>query len=282
MRTNKFLILSYLTILSFYLNAQKKNEKASFYSDTAVESNGYKIGLTDTYVRKKLFLRTTVVITNPTDKFLLIDKDNIIMSTGHIKGKAPLYHRIIVVPPGEIVKFPLKYTAKDCESSIIWLNFSGLKVTNLVVNKHAEKQMLLEEKNETLSDGIRITVIRAELKDEGLAVRLRIQYEGTYFLGHNLYAISLLSPKQDSCFNFRKYKSKSYINPNRNNELVWLVFPRECAKATSRLERTLVFKDVFTEYSTKPIPDTKLFIRYLPGLKKNIEDEKEKTDETND
>lgn len=267
------LALCYFGFIQLNLNAQQKD---NFYSDTVVESNGYKIGLQDTYVRKKLFIRTTVVVTNPGDKFLIIDKDNIVMSTEHIKGEASLYGRTIVVPPHDTVKFPLKISAKDYQSPVITLNFSKLKVTNAVIKKHTEFQMPLMEKNEATSDGIRVTVIRSELKSEGLAVRIRVQYKGDYFLTQNVNSIGLLPQNQDPCLNFRKYKRKSYLSANRNNELLWLIFPVDCARAIKPRERYLNFKGVFTELSLEAIPDIRVSISYLPGVEKNISEEKEK------
>lgn len=279
MTASKLFFLCCITFILSDLRAQEKDNKNRFYSDTTVESNGYKIRLEDTYVRKKLFIRTTVVVTNPGDKFLLIDKDNIVMSTEHIKGEASLYGRTIVVPPGETVKFPLKISAKDYQSPVITLNFSKLKVTNALIKKHTELQMPLEEKNEATSGGIHVTVIRAELKDEGLAVRIRVQYTGDYFITQNINSIGLLPQNQGPCLNFRKYKSKSYLNPNRNNELLWLLFPVDCARAIKRTERHLNFKSVFTEHSLESAPDISVSIRYLPGVEKNIDEEKEKEKE---
>lgn len=276
MKSRKPYTFYFLILLSVFASAQDKDKKNHFYSDTTIASNGYLFGLKDTYVRKNLFMRTTVVVTNPTAQFLLIDKDNILISSQHLKNAATLYFKTIVVPPGETIEFPLKFTASDYQSPNITLNFTGLKTTNNIKVIHDEFQMNLQEKNEAGSGGIRITIVKTELKEEGLAVRVRIQYKGDYFMKQNIYTVGLLTPNNEPCLNFRKYNNNSYMNPSRNNELRWLLFPRECALLTKPSKRMLVFKDVFTEYDTQTVPEIKVSIRYLPDLDKNVESEKEK------
>jgi hypothetical protein len=261
----KFTLLNFFLFVSVISFAQKKFENTRFFNDTTVLADGYSIELKSTYTENSHFIWTTAVITNTTDKYLLLDKDSISVTTKLRKGVPSRFHRTIVVPPYETIRFPLKFKSKDNESQLLTFNFKGITVTDQLTVEYAKTQIPLKLDNVTKLGDLKLTVLKVVLKEEGLAVRLRVQYAGTNFLKQNVYAISLFSPSNASCFNFRKYKGVTFISPNSKNELLWLVFPRDCALETKASKRELVFADVFTEYSTKPIPEVKVSVSYKRG-----------------
>jgi hypothetical protein len=249
----KFTLLNFFLFVSVISFAQKKFENTRFFNDTTVLADGYSIELKSTYTE------------NSHVKYLLLDKDSISVTTKLRKGVPSRFHRTIVVPPYETIRFPLKFKSKDNESQLLTFNFKGITVTDQLTVEYAKTQIPLKLDNVTKLGDLKLTVLKVVLKEEGLAVRLRVQYAGTNFLKQNVYAISLFSPSNASCFNFRKYKGVTFISPNSKNELLWLVFPRDCALETKASKRELVFADVFTEYSTKPIPEVKVSVSYKRG-----------------
>ncbi len=252
---------------------QTKN-KSRYYNDTTFEFNGYTIGLKNTYNRKKLFLRTTLEINNPSKNFVLINPKDIFLSASSLTQKPSLYRKTIVVPPGHSLKFPVKFPDVSSEDSLINFSFSKITISKDVITAVGSGSLAIKNRKQYKDGNVKVEIIDVKEYQGDVLIRVKISYKGNGFLAVNYNNIAAKNEKADTCYNLKKPVGKAHINPKTNIESVNLVFPRRCLNINAR--KTMFFKNVFTELSIEDLSGFETSLRIIDD--KDIPLQKEKDD----
>jgi|GEM_PF-4638551 len=243
---HRFLISTFLILVSFEMFGQKKIS-ASFYNDTIFEFNGCTIELKNTYIRKKLFLRTTVKITNRTDKFMLIDPDDVFLISLARGETKSMYKKTIVIPPNYSNKFELKFNDVGFDTPLLVYNFSKIRFTSHANLVYVISDLHLGRGYHSKLGKLDVEMIDVKVTDEVYKVRIRVNYDGSDFLAINFNNIGINSP-MGKCYNLKKLPGKFHFNPNHKTEVINLAFSINCASFHSH-DKLLTFGNVFTSYA---------------------------------
>src|SRR5205085_1009171 len=105
-----------------------KDEKF-FYKDTSFVFNEFKFEFTKNISTVESF-KTTLVISNPTDKFMLINPWEVFASADNVADKFNVLSKNpIVVPAKGIKKITLRFRNMDFRANSVSIDFSKIQIT---------------------------------------------------------------------------------------------------------------------------------------------------------
>jgi hypothetical protein len=247
------------------------------YNDTIVEFENYTVELRNTYLRKKLFLRTSVVINNKSDNFLLLNPEDVLFSTEKLKNSPSLYYKTIVIPPHYTKKFTLKFDGSDYTSKVVHFNFSKIKASHKTGLLYKVENMKLEKGEVSKLGNLKLRVDEKKLLPDALLVVVVVDYTGENFLAINFNNIGVHQTDLPSCYNLRRNSGRFNFNPDKNRETIKLLFSRDCFVYDGK-KKMLSFDNVFTEYSTTTLEGFNMSLRLVsegerePDKKDDIEE----------
>lgn len=243
------------------------------YNDTVIELKGYSVELRNTYLRKNLFLRTSVVINNKSDNFLLISPKDILFSTEKLKNTPSLYKKTIVVPPHYTKKVELKFNGSDYTSKVVNFNFSKVKASYKAELIYNIDNIELEKGGGFQSGNITLKIVDKKILPDALVVVTVVDYAGFNLLAINYNNIGLHQINLPACYNLKRKSGQFNFSPNRDRETIKFIFSRDCVMLNGK-EKTLSFTNVFTEYSTTTLEGFTMSLRLVS--EGNEEEEKDK------
>jgi len=283
MKITKIFKLQLFASLMLCLNFSDVNGKNPIYifHDTIIRCNDYTIEIKDTYIRPNAFLRTTLIITNPGDQFLIFNPQEIFLTTQALNKLPSRYEKPIVIPPHYSKKINIKFSEVDFMSQFVEFNFSGIATTSNPEVYTINENLLITNDNGYKISNIVVEIIDSKLLPEELMVRIRVKHVGNKFLGIDFNNIGLIIEGSAPCYNLKKGLGKFHFEPYREEEVYKLLFSRKCVNVDDR-KKSLSFNTVFTEYSYTAISGTKIKLRALGPTESLKEKENKKEIETID
>lgn len=271
MLINKF-ISCLLSLFLFQYVSESFGQIICHYNDTTLQINNGIVQLKNTYVKKKLFLRTTVVLINTGDDFMLLDPNDVFLSDTRGDSAAGFYDDVVVVPPHSSKRFYLKFNAKFFESPKLLFDFSKINISQSIIRTYMLGEL---QRNKLEAGSLSIDKVDEKKFPEMHTVRIKVRYEGTNLLAINFNNIGMKARNQGvSCYNLKKPGGRINFNPNIKKEVFTLVFSNACERSL-RSEKVLTFNNVFTEYSLRQTEGFKIWLNLLPDNASYDPDEKE-------
>jgi len=230
-----------------------------FFSDTIFEFSGLKIRFEHGYGRGDV-VKIKMVITNLTDRYAIINPNDIVVTLINGTEKRTWYEKQIVASPKDLVKVTLQFR------DLIWIRKTPLniRVKNI---KFAETLLstyspLVLEASFGLryeSKALALEIIEVTPRSYDYAVKVKINYSGPNFLSINYNKALFVTAKGDF-HNTRKSKN-SYDN-NLPAQNMLMIFPCSDGKGI-KIPATINLNDVFKEYSLSTVAGFHLQLGFI-------------------
>ncbi len=283
-------ILLPVLIISFYSQSTVQSQvlpKTCYYKDTLFEFVGFKIEIQKSSSNEKSF-KSVIVITNTSDKFMIIDPREI---SGYISGDTDIHQaynkKRVVITPHNSKAFTVKFVGKDFRRNVLSIDVSKIQLTDKVVSIIEVPEIDVSKENFREVGPLRWTVNKLNLgvsdgkpekshggvpgkhdkKKDNFRIDATLEYSGNKFLGIFYNNIVLTTKDGGKFINVSKNSSSFSNNINKVNmdnaegkEKQVLVFPIESEKIYFANEPKISFNGVFKEYSLETIEGFKVYL----------------------
>lgn len=256
-------ILALVLLTAFPALSQRKY--LAFYKDTVFKYKDYTIYASDTYVRKPLFLRSAIVIDNPTSSYLILDYTQAFITGADGVRKRFHNDEDAVFRPKGFYRQRLRFDPTPLEGNVTF-HFPKAFVTDKIVSTYEPVEIAKFVRSFTRVGNISIEVLKMVPYDTEYKIRVRIIYTGIEFLAINFENISATGEQSGKVFNRVRPNHRMHHRQGGYLEMATLTFPR---KQGERIEKMLLFENVFTEYSLKEIEGFNLNYTVYPDEKAN-------------
>lgn len=266
------------SLLALYLvatSATSQNNNTVYYEDAKMDYQHYTIEVSNTYLKKKFFLKSLVKITNPIDHYLILD-GGAITAQGDSSSPVENYSDDdIVFAPGAYFKKRLKFN-RVAESQSITFRFAKAHITDRVLARFEPAEVPLIPGAITSLGRITIQVLKVTPHQHEYKVRVRIRYYGDKFLAVAFNNICAEGGATGRIYNQIRPNHRMHHKPGKYLEMASLTFP---ILEGERLEQMILFENVFTEFSTKPLEGFDLKYTLKEGIGTQIINSEKPEDE---
>ncbi len=257
-----FCVLIFLVGINFISIAQQKAEKF-FYKDTVFTFLECKIEVIKNLSTDKTF-KTTLIITNPTDKFFIINPLEVFSFTDNSSNKYQgASRKVEVIPPNFTRKFVLRFEGTDFRESTVNIDFSKMQMTEQFLAVYELGDLDFSRENFREAGPVKFTIDDKDPSAHNKVsykIMAKLEYTGGKFLGLLLYNINVKTKDGANYKNIEKPHLFQYNN-SKTSERIILIFPLEPEAGKKENAPTISFHDVFREYTLANIEGFKIKLR---------------------
>ncbi len=255
----KSFLISLLSGITFLINAQLKPDKL-FYKDTAFNFNGFHIEAVRN-ASDDMSFKSTIVFTNPTNKYMLIDPDDIFGIAGKDKY-LNINKRKIVIKPNSTKRVRVKFMKRDFRDSSLSIYFEKMLITDDGASIYQLKDLNITLENYREVGPVKWTLIHKSFDfNDGIIIKAKIEYSGNQLLIISSEKMSLKTKDGGNYINNYKKSSNFYYDKTKIFEPQILGFPAKRLTVKEGGDAILSFNTVFTEYPILKIEGFKINLR---------------------
>ncbi len=244
----------------------EKTEK-QYFKDTTFEANGLRFEFKKSSSTVKDF-KTTMIIKNPGDKYIIIDPYELFCSFNTAKKYRFSNKSSLVIAPRSDEKIHLKFGGRDYREPVVTINISKIQVNDKVAATYDFDTLNISKENYRAIGSVKWTLVQKDY-DINMGVRLtgKLIYTGDKFLVIDLPNAKLKTKDGGNYNHIEKTGwhlntyNHTYYDKTKSHEQQILIFPVKREILRTSQNALLSFTNVLQEYSLLDLEPLKITLR---------------------